>query len=295
MLKIFLLFCLLFYSTLEIDHCSKTRSVCKTCISGYSLVETESGPECLEDAKLHEAQRIDMHCYKGSSSCSKCEKDYVLSNNRCVHSPGCKFLSSDDSQCIICNFPYTTVESVKWEKKPSCSKMYDGECSECSSYYYLSNGACKKITIDHCISVDNSDKTKCMDCEQKYHEENGVCKENPQGCNSMQSGQCINCEDGYSLENGQCKKYLDQKIAHCISHSESNTCLTCETSYKANSGTCIDLCKERQNICDTCEENYYSFDNGKTCEYIEPMKENKINYLKLNVAVISLVLSLIIT
>ena len=83
MLKIFLLFCLII-SSLEIDHCSQTSSVCKSWIPGYSLVETQTGPECIEETKLSAAQRTLKNCYKLSwdNQCLECEKNYTLYNNK---------------------------------------------------------------------------------------------------------------------------------------------------------------------------------------------------------------------
>ena len=45
------------------------------------------------------------------------------------------------------------------------------------------------------------------------------------------------------------------------------------------------------------EDNYYSFDNGKTCEYVEPPKATSTNaswYIRSNLAIISWILLVIL-
>jgi hypothetical protein len=222
----------------------------------------------------------------------ECEKNYTLSNNKCILSPGCRYLSNDEKECNTCEAPYTLVDYNKCEKNPPCKTMIEGKCTYCYSYYYLSNGICKKITIDHCIAVSDSDTTTCTICENRYYLENGVCKENPEGCTNMESGKCQDCDGEHTLENGQCKKRYTNKIDHCSKYN-TDDCYECDTNYilDSSTGKCKDLCKERQDLCDICDENYFTFDNGRTCENFEPKNEN--NNSKLNLSIISLIISII--
>ena len=85
----------------------------------------------------------------------------------------------------------------------------------------------------------------------------------------MESGKCINCIGEYTLENGQCKKLKVNKIDYCKSYNSDGSCFACDiNSVKDSSnGKCNDLCKERQDLCDICDENYFTFDNGRTSEF----------------------------
>lgn len=64
-----------------------------------------------------------------------------------------------------------------------------------------------------------------------------------------------------------------------------------------NKTSCVTLCKESEQLCQVCEDNYYSFDNGKTCEYVEPPKATSTNaswYIRSNLAIISWILLVIL-
>ena len=91
----------------------------------------------LEETQLSEAQTAVKNCYKLSSDsqCLECEKDYILSNNKCVLSPGCRYLSVDEEKCNVCLEPYTIVDYNKCEKNPPCKTMIEGKSTSFNLYY----------------------------------------------------------------------------------------------------------------------------------------------------------------
>ena len=81
MFKILIL--IIFISTsLEIENCGLETEVCSSCISGYTLIETNSGKECIEDKTLKEASSKIENCVEISESDNNnCKKQKRKTNN----------------------------------------------------------------------------------------------------------------------------------------------------------------------------------------------------------------------
>ena len=116
MFKILIL--IIFISTsleIEIENCAFEYNICSSCISGYTLVETSHGKECIEDNSLNEANSKIENCIEISKSdnnkCNKCKREYILSYNykRCEHIPHCIEVDINN-KCIECDDPYTLNE-----------------------------------------------------------------------------------------------------------------------------------------------------------------------------------------
>ena len=103
--------------------------------------------------------------------------------------------------------------------------------------------------------------------------------------------------NGFIKENGICV----EGIQHCRNYenNDNTKCSFCEDGYvpSPDKTSCVTLCKESEQLCQVCEDNYYSFDNGKTCEYVEPPKATSTNaswYIRSNLAIISWILLVIL-
>ena len=102
---------------------------------------------------------------------------------------------------------------------------------------------------------------------------------------------------GYIKEDGKCV----EGIPNCRTHEENDNskCHLCENGYvpSTDETSCVELCKETEKLCQVCEDNYYSFDNGQTCEYVELPKAANTNasgYIRSNLAIISWILLVIL-
>ena len=299
----------------HIEHCKKNRNVCKECTEGYQLAKTSTDPKCLDSyyySEYSKAQNKIQNCTElnaDGSTCEICERDYVLSNGKCVYKPEC-------------------------EKKSPCITWRDGKCSTCGDYYFVSNGACTKISIEHCIRTRYDDDNKCEECEEGYYvNAKYECIEFEEGCSRYVNRRCTECKDGYFLNeenDNKCQKieiencrsitslsdtecsfcmngFIKENgicvvgIPHCRNYeiNDNTKCSFCEDGYvpSPDETSCVTLCKESEQLCQVCEDNYYSFDNGKTCEYVKPPKATSTNaswYIRSNLAIISWILLVIL-
>ena len=103
--------------------------------------------------------------------------------------------------------------------------------------------------------------------------------------------------NGFKKENGICV----EGIQHCQYYetNDNTKCSYCEDGYvpSPDKTSCVALCKESEQLCQVCEDNYYSFDNGKTCEYVESPKTTSTDaswYIRSNLAIISWILLVIL-
>ena len=184
MFKIFIL--IIFISTsLEIENCAKEIEVCSSCISGYTLVETNSGKECIEDKTLDEINSKIENCIEISeddnNKCNKCKRDYILSYNkkRCEYRPHCSEVDINNI-CISCEFPYTFNGEGECVINPPCYKMNNEKCIICQNYYDLDykTNICQRNSFyenDHCKTKDPNDLSICLECEKNYLNKKGEC------------------------------------------------------------------------------------------------------------------------
>ncbi len=300
MFKIFIL--IIFISTsLEIENCAKEIEVCSSCISGYTLVETNSGKECIEDKTLDEINSKIENCIEISeddkNKCNKCKREYILSYNkkRCEYRPHCSEVDINNI-CISCQYPYTFNEGGECVINPPCYKMENEKCTSCHNYYNLDykTKICQRDSsyeINNCKTKDPNDLSICLECEKDYYlNYKGGCDKIVDHClKKYYDYNCTQCEEGFHLINSS-KYDRDDRTwydiiicspypSHCIEYNEElNYCRKCEVSYYPNSGYCeqglYHCVYGNSSECSECETGYYYDDY----ECLEIPVKNCITY-----------------
>ena len=114
-------------------------------------------------------------CKKGnelSSQCEKCISGYFLTFNKtCTKEKNCFYGDKDLGICTECKLDFyldfndgKCKSNLEENEFKFCTKVKNGECIECKSYYFL--GLDKKCsTSNHCVESDNG---KCLECEENY-------------------------------------------------------------------------------------------------------------------------------
>ena len=280
----FTLILIIFISkSLEIDNCAKEIEVCSSCISGYTLVETNSGKECIEDKTLNEINSKIENCIEINESdnnkCNKCKREYILSYNkkRCEHRPHCSSVDINN-KCISCEYPYTFNEG-ECVINPPCYKMENEICTSCQYYYKLDRktNICQRDSLyenDHCKIKNPNDLSICLECEKNYYLIGSQCYEIVDHClkesfNYYYTYICNQCEEGYysdeiSIYDKEEKVWEDNircfpNPSHCLKYNK--TCLECETGYYPYNGNCKEglyhCVYGSSTECSECETGYY--------------------------------------
>jgi hypothetical protein len=232
------------------EKCYRETKVCSGCISGYTLIETNSGRECIEDKTLNEVSSKIENCVKISESdnnkCQKCKREYILSYNkkRCEYRPHCSEVDINN-KCIKCETPYTLNEG-ECIINPPCSKMENNKCTSCLLNYHLDTNKCKRRYDENCKIKNPDDLSKCLECKINYQLDNttGTCEAISDHClkksfNQLYTYFCEECEEGYYLNETfifdeeesdyevQMRCYLNP--THCLKFDKK--CLECEPGY----------------------------------------------------------------
>ena len=296
------------------EHCIQgdpDSKTCELCIRDYFLNEKNN---CTEMS----------HCSRQSgNNCESCKSPYALDKgtSQCVKKPFCN--SVEGEKCVDCDDYFYPDENGNCIRIPDkyCYKGNSKQCSNCDSGYFVnSESKCQKIPFDHCKHGDavkcetcqvyyymknsqcvpapnlckvysyNSLQEKCLLCDYYFHAEGTNCVPNPEHCIDYFNGACKICDDDYYLENKICK-YMTIKNCETL-EDDSTHCKTCKEGYILNGDKtqCNDLCKEYDDICYECDNNYVSYDYGKTCEVVEPDNEpsSQSNSIDLNLFIILL-------
>ena len=223
------------------DNCKiigSTPQICSQCDNKYyenHFIKCEILPEHCKEIN------------KTSKICRECEDDYHLEGENCIPNPEhCNYFNETSNECVNCTQYYYLNEKKECEKYPDYCKTFNETnktCIECYEKFYPYNGECKSYP-PHCESY-NTSNNKCINCTYLYYylEEDGNCKANPAHCN------------GVDPSTGRCN--------------------SCEKPYDFNDSECINPCAEYEDVCQSCSENYGSFDYGKTCKPFVPDEEQK--------------------
>ena len=254
MIKKLILLCLIAYS-IQIQNCSKTMEVCKSCKEGYSFVDFKDqySNKCIktEDAFLGNTSDNCL-LYKNSdkTECKECKKGYMKDSNsetRCIRAAHC--WDFENGECVHCERYYNLTKDGTCERI-NCMEFYDGECLCDLGFYSHENKECKKVPIKNCFKYDG---TNCSECYKGF-EKNG--------------SECVELE-----KDSEHEKEEEIIFDNCWEVSEDKSvCLGCKTNYQWNDEKkeCEYLCAETEVICDECDDNSRSFDEGKTCTIIDP-------------------------
>ena len=197
---------------------------------------------------------------------------YPDENGNCKRIPDKNCYKGNLTQCIYCDHGYYVNSELKCQKIPfeHCMRGNEVKCETCEIYYYMKNSQCVS-SPEHCkVYSFKSLGEKCLYCDFYFHSEGTGCLPNPEHCINYFHNVCKICDDGYYQEDNICK-YM--AIKNCETLEDDFThCKICKEGYILNDEKtqCNDLCREYEDICDECENNYVSYDYGKTCEVVDP-------------------------
>jgi len=137
------------------------------------------------------------------------------------------------------------------------------------------------IEIEHCTSLDYTDRTKCSQCEMGYAVTKGgnECKENSEHCDVLDGDVCVKCEHYFKLnDDNKCEK------STCYSFDEDNNCICIDGFYKNDKNACsripIKYCyKGNSTFCESCYGGYLYKAETNECvinkEELEPDYEDE--------------------
>ena len=274
--------------SIQINNCDYEQPVCKSCIAGYKLYYGQ----CIKGTEEAISNPI-QHCLihqtisgRENPICFQCENGYrtVQDGATCEDSKHCKNWSNNE--CIECEEYFELKEGNC--VKSTCQTFQDDKCI-CEKYYYLnSNNGCSRIPIEGCQKGNATYCTKCEGENEYYKRENGLCKLIP--------------SDNDDGDDDDDKDDDRTSIANCwyADPNDNTKCANCYEFYEwdDNEKKCKNTCADIQKICGSCEDNYHSYDYGKTCEIIDPNykpgSKSKSIFISLYWASLVLLLSLIL-
>ena len=284
MIKTFIFISLIFFS-FEIDHCFEAYNICKKCISGYKLYNSNYGSYCMkeEDSYINEtAHCLDFH----NNQCQQCEKGYAFTmDGECRENPNhCSLFQGET--CIECEHYYILKEGVC--EKSTCYSFDEGVCKCDEGFYNNDKGGCSKIPIDFCYE---GNATFCWECDDGYYSnDKGECIKIPfEFCEYGNATYCEECEyKYYTNKDGGCSKI---PIKYC-EYGNDTYCEQCHYKYEFNETTkectlregyeeeeeqtsgggniknCEKVNNKDNTICDSCEDNYDWDSKTKSCVFL---------------------------
>jgi hypothetical protein len=233
----------------EADGCDKCKE---------NFYSTEEGKVC----KNQPDGIIACEAYSDFGKCSKCMKDYFLSNNQCAK------VTQLVDKCVY--------------------YRADGMCSGCEESNYLneSTNQCEETNISNCQIY--SSVTTCKKCKENYvltwEDQNLVCKDSGiSDCLVAIGGStpiCIKCVKGKTLSTD--KKKCESKpvsIMNCDEYYSNSQCKRCQIGYYLSKDwrsciqkplststvttNCISEVQSRNVLCDMCKPGYKKNDKGE--------------------------------
>jgi hypothetical protein len=180
-----------------------TSGSCITCYSGYIL---QSG-NCIIP------QNNDPNCVqKSGSTCLYCQNGYWINNNVCTAlSKKCQNYDQQTGNCISCGVSLQLVNGdcigSPSSTDPNCIIADEtGQCTNCTSGYYLAQGVCTAVSF-LCVNFDFN-RNMCTSCQQGYFLQDGDCIFPSLGydqyCTRYINSFCSSCQQNYYLNNYVC-------------------------------------------------------------------------------------------
>ena len=258
--------------SLQIDNCHTSSETCKSCFTGYKLVELNNNKaDCVDETTYNDLQKKMPGCYKedlATQKCSECLRGYVLTTDKknCTKIDHCSSVDGENT-CDNCYTPFV-LDGSTCKENLLCKEMTSGKCSKCRLYYHPdSDGNCKRIKIEHCPELDGE---KCKYCENLYYKDDDdkKCTPYPDNCVKVESKKCTQCKTKFypDTEGKTCVSYP----ANCAQIDDSHKCSQCDVLYyKNNEGNCIknpDGCytyDPSKDECGSCLSGYY--EKNKKC------------------------------
>ena len=287
-----------------LPNCSKCNdsSTCEKCKENFVL---SSNPDsCSENCspgfvningKCLSCNNNCLSCLPDRNTCTACRKGKYLLNGLCVDCPK-GFIPDENTQtCIKCTPPCENCYKLP-NHCLSCIDNYnllpDNSCSDkCPEKTANIESKCISCNDNNCL-ICNNDLTTCLSCDEGFFLYNNICVQDcPEGTYADSTTKtclncsdnckycsnynyCVNCNENYYLFNNICvdkcpNNYINQNInnknickkctKNCTicSSLNNNMCLTCEDNYYLYQGQCTKI----------CPINYFKNDINKTCDY----------------------------
>ena len=244
-----------------LDNCLKISPVnslkCSVCSHGYypslgncvrqnvngCLVYQQNTNNCMEfvpkkvKARFLEGETIPNCSQQTGEECSKCNKEFYLSEGKCIVKTLTNCLDSLENQnaCKTCEAGFFVQNNGECKKQEmdGCAAFKDNtnECVKCSNLFYLSDtGKCLPINGTHCGKSDGL-KNACLECSDVtfYLSQDRVCeKQQLAHCLSFvdSTNECAQCESLFFIrENGECASIDDKECG--VSDGLINICTDC--------------------------------------------------------------------
>jgi hypothetical protein len=214
---------------------------CRTSNAAYSLTCKPGF-----NAEGGQCKACDSNCLKcgvnkaGSCDLNGCVTGYYQSKDSyiCVKCfGGCLVCDTDPNVCLKCGDYRYLLNNVCQNCGSNCVSCINATvCSTCDTGYLpATDGTCKSLDIDYCVSYDAS--LACSKCDSNYVlAANKLSCSLNLGCNSTAT--CSSCKSGFFLTNGTCLSC--PTIANCsyCDQYDSTKCASCVAGYFSSSGTC---------------------------------------------------------
>lgn len=229
------------------DYCVKSaigEDVCAACSSSFFLdIDTNLCSKCGSNCATCNPDGF----------CMTCEESRELSSEKkCICRKG--YYALEGGNCTKCN-----------ENCATCSPNFP--CESCISGYRLTEGTCRKGTVENCNTYND---LNCKECLNGFYLRNNKCLPcNVSGncftCNyvsSTDTTECSKCYTGMVLEKGKCK-FPDQNYA-LYSNYQNKTCIPgyFYDKVKQNCLKCDEASHEKASQCILC-----SVPNGEVINY----------------------------
>ncbi|MBR5154564.1 MAG: autotransporter domain-containing protein [Alphaproteobacteria bacterium] len=229
----------------KIENCSnQSLGVCKNCKDGYVVYNNECVliSECPANGYFDPASKsclcnygyghygdaracyetIDNCANQKKDTCSLCQNNYILSDNKCYAKIAqCKV--QDKDICKECNLGFGIHggnQKACYKDIENCSIQLEDKCTQCINGYGTHGDpfACYK-NVDFCIAYNPANREKCTECQSGYITHgDGICYVEDY-CKSYPNtvplnGECkCDASRGYVGEPGNCKQVEDGEYA----------------------------------------------------------------------------------
>lgn len=231
----------------KIENCVRydaKDSSCKECSSGFffNVVDTK----CM----AVETKVENCAMYSDKETCSACEKDYYLSDKKCIQVP----------------------------KIDDCYQVTDRVCDVCENDYILNRGVNPEVTVnDTFLAVLQAGALKTSIVSAPGNLSSVCQKEMVKNCLMHETfNTCKMCSKGFFLNASKlCERNPEPAIMNCEMYSDNITCTSCAENFyltgdptECKAITEVQNCKRYKNAedkCAECNEEYFLDVAKNTC------------------------------
>jgi hypothetical protein len=190
-----------------------------------------------------------IQCNSHNNVCEKCQKGWVVYNNRCISACPVGHSESAEGVCQKCN---------DW-KCQECSSNDPKVCKKCRDGYILHDNQCVNTcptgTFKNKLNSCQKCPATCADCRSELFCHKCIA---PFVLNAEDNQCSDSCGDGEVSVNGKCTPCADKDCDKC-SASNLKQCLECKFGHYLHYGKCYKQCPEGHfpegSFCKPCLDN----------------------------------------